>query len=93
MLTPLAPSNMTKSSKKNRPMIKIIIETIIVKIIECTIALFASSVRSGVIAMAGGLVIVPVVSLFTKKEAPEVVNRFFECYEEKVSVAKKEALD
>ena len=55
--------------------------------------LFASSVRSGVIAMAGGLVIVPVVSLFTKKEAPEVVNRFFECYEEKVSVAKKEALD
>lgn len=45
MLTPLAPSNMTKSSKKNRPMIKIIIETIIVKIIECTIALFASSVR------------------------------------------------
>lgn len=55
--------------------------------------LFASSVRSGVIAMVGGLIIVPVVSLFTKKEDPEVVNRFFECYEEKVSVAKKEALD
>ena len=55
--------------------------------------LFASSVRSGVIAMVGGLIIVPVVSLFTRRQPIQEVNKVFACYEEKVSVAKKEALD
>ncbi len=55
--------------------------------------LFASSVRSGVIAMVGGLVIVPVVSLFTAKQDEDAVEGIFSCYDEKVSVAKKEALD
>lgn len=55
--------------------------------------LFASSIRSGVVAMVGGFVIVPVVSLFTKKENRETVDKLFEGYEERVSVAKKEALD
>ena len=43
--------------------------------------------------MVGGLIIVPIVSAFTKKEDEKVVNEMFECFEEKVSVAKKEALD
>ena len=55
--------------------------------------LFASSIRSGVLAMVGGLIMVPVVSSFTKKQPLEEVSRHFDCYEEKVSVAKKEALD
>jgi SSS family solute:Na+ symporter len=55
--------------------------------------LFASSVRSGVIAMVGGLIIVPVVSFFTAKQDPKEVEEIFSCYDEKVSVAKKEALD
>ena len=55
--------------------------------------LFASSVRSGVIAMVGGLVIVPAVSLFTSKQDEAELNDLFSCYDEKVSVAKKEALD
>ena len=55
--------------------------------------LFASSVRSGVIAMVGGLVIVPVVSLFTSCQDKEEMDQLFSCYDEKVSVAKKEALD
>ncbi len=55
--------------------------------------IFASSVRSGVIAMVGGLIIVPVVSLFTSKQDEEEVEEIFSCYDEKVSVAKKEALD
>ena len=55
--------------------------------------IFASSIRSGVLAMVGGLVIVPVVSLFTKRQDDEKVNELFSCYDEKVSVAKKEALD
>lgn len=55
--------------------------------------IFASSVRSGVIAMVGGLIIVPIVSLFTSKQDEEEVKEIFSCYDEKVSVAKKEALD
>ena len=55
--------------------------------------LFASSVRSGVIAMVGGLIIVPVVSLFTACQDKEEMDALFSCYDEKVSVAKKEALD
>lgn len=55
--------------------------------------IFASSVRSGVIAMVGGLIIVPVISLFTKKQDAKEVNEMFECYDEKVEVPVKEALD
>ena len=55
--------------------------------------LFASSVRSGVIAMVGGLIIVPVVSLFTSCQDKAEMDELFSCYDEKVSVAKKEALD
>ena len=55
--------------------------------------LFASSIRSGVLAMVGGLIIVPIVSIFTSKQDAEEVDEMFTCYEEKVSVAKKEALD
>ena len=55
--------------------------------------LFASSIRSGVLAMVGGLIIVPIVSAFTSKQDAEELDEMFSCYEEKVSVAKKEALD
>lgn len=55
--------------------------------------IFASSVRSGVIAMIGGLIIVPVVSLFTRKEDPAAMEKVFSCYEQRVEVPVKESLD
>ena len=55
--------------------------------------LFASSIRSGVLAMVGGLVIVPIVSLFTKKQDAKTLENVFSCYEKKVQVPVKEALD
>ena len=55
--------------------------------------MFASSIRSGVLAMVGGLVIVPVVSMFTRKQDRVQLDKLFSCYEEKVTVSKKEALD
>ena len=55
--------------------------------------IFASSIRSGVIAMVGGLIIVPVVSKLTAKMDSKTVEDTFSCYEEKVSVKKTEALD
>lgn len=55
--------------------------------------LFKSSINSGVLAMVGGLIIVPIISLFTKKQDKEETDKLFECYEEKRSVPAKEALD
>ena len=54
--------------------------------------MFQNSLRSGVLAMVLGLVIVPVVSLFTKKCDTELVEEAFRGYDEKVLVSAKEAL-
>ena len=55
--------------------------------------LFASSIRSGVVAMVGGLIIVPVVSLITPKMKKEEVDEKFVCYDKKVLVSVKETLE
>ncbi len=56
--------------------------------------LFASSIRSGVLSMVGGLILVPLISVFTRKQDANVVAGMFACYEEKVlaEVKKKEHL-
>ncbi len=54
--------------------------------------IFKSSINSGVVAMVGGLIIVPIVSLFTRKPDAAAVNEMFGSFEEKVEVPKKEAL-
>ena len=51
-----------------------------------------SPINCGVISMLAGLVIVPVVSMFTKKLDKEIVDDAFECYARKVVVSAKEAL-
>ena len=42
--------------------------------------IFKNSLYSGVFAMIGGLVIVPVVSAFTQKTRPQGVDAMFDCY-------------
>ena len=42
---------------------------------------FRNSIISGVIAMVGGLIIVPIVSALTGKTKPENVDKMFECYD------------
>lgn len=54
---------------------------------------FKSSINSGVVAMVGGLIIVPLVSLCTKKPDKDKMDKLYECFDEKVTVPKKEALD
>lgn len=51
-----------------------------------------SPINCGAFAMLLGLVVVPVVSLFTKKPDKAEVDSMFSCYEEKVSVPAVEAL-
>ena len=51
-----------------------------------------SSINMGVIAMLGGLVIVPVVSLLTKKPDEKQVDEIFSCYDKTVTVSAKESL-
>ena len=51
-----------------------------------------SPINCGVIAMLGGLVIVPVVSLLTKKPDTKDTEEMFACYNDKVVVSAKESL-
>ncbi|MBS7261634.1 MAG: sodium:solute symporter [Treponema sp.] len=54
--------------------------------------MFKTSIHSGSFAMIGGLIIVPLVSLITKKMNKESLDEIFECYDEKVTVSKKVSL-
>ena len=53
---------------------------------------FTNSLYSGVFAMVGGLILVPVVSLFTQKTLPAGVNEKFACYDVPVVTNKKDSL-
>ena len=53
---------------------------------------FTNSLYSGVIAMVGGLIIVPIVSLLTKKTTPLNVDDMFKCYYTKKTVDVTDSL-
>ncbi|MCR5023197.1 MAG: sodium:solute symporter [Lachnospiraceae bacterium] len=55
--------------------------------------IFKSSINSGVLAMVGGLIVVPLVSAFTAKLDASAVDEMFTSFEKKVEVPQKEALD
>ncbi len=54
---------------------------------------FKNSLHSGVFAMIGGLIIVPIVSILTRSKKPENTEQIFSCYDAKVVVAAVSALD
>ena len=54
--------------------------------------IFQSSLYSGVFAMVGGLILAPIVSLFTKKQDACEIDAIFSCYERKVLVNATDAL-
>ncbi len=51
-----------------------------------------SSINCGAFCMLAGLVIVPVVSLFTRPPEKETVNKIFACYDKKITVKVKESI-
>lgn len=53
---------------------------------------FTNSLYSGVFAMVGGLIIVPVVSLFTQKSKPDDVEAIFVCYKDTKTVEITDSL-
>ncbi len=53
---------------------------------------FTNSLYSGVFAMVGGLILVPIVSLLTQKTKPCDVEEKFSCYEVQVVTNKKDSL-
>ncbi|MBR4173111.1 MAG: sodium/solute symporter [Clostridia bacterium] len=54
--------------------------------------MFNNSIRSGVLAMVGGLIIVPIVSLFTKAPDKDMVEGAFSCYNKEVVTVAKDSL-
>jgi SSS family solute:Na+ symporter len=55
-------------------------------------AMLQSPINAGAFCMLAGLVIVPVVSLFTPKPDKKLVDDAFSCYEEKVLVSQRQSL-
>jgi SSS family solute:Na+ symporter len=55
-------------------------------------AILQSPINSGAVVMLAGLVIVPVVSLFTPKPDKKLVDEAFACYDKETKVAQKTAL-
>lgn len=53
---------------------------------------FTNSLYSGVFAMVGGLVLVPIVSFLSQKTLPSNVEEKFSCYEAQVITNKKDSL-
>ncbi len=53
---------------------------------------FRTSLHSGSIAMLCSLVIVPVVSLLSRKTRPDGVDEMFSCYDKKIEVSQKTSL-
>ena len=53
---------------------------------------FTNSLYSGVFAMLGGLILVPIVSLFTQKTLPDRIEDKFSCYEQQVITNQKVSL-
>ena len=53
---------------------------------------FRNSLFSGVFAMVGGLILVPIISLFTQKTAPTNTDEIFSCYERKALVTVTDSL-
>ncbi|MBQ4333359.1 MAG: sodium/solute symporter [Clostridia bacterium] len=53
---------------------------------------FTNSLYSGMFAMVGGLILVPVVSLFTQKTCPTNVDEKFACYDTPVITNQKTSL-
>ena len=56
------------------------------------IKFIASPINAGAVAMIAGLIVVPIVSLFTPSPDKKRVEKIFACYDEPVSVQRKVAL-
>ena len=54
--------------------------------------IFQSPINAGVLAMVGGLILVPIVSLFTKKQEEGKIEEIFSCYQKPVTVTSKKSL-
>ena len=55
--------------------------------------MFKSSINSGVLAMVGGLILVPLVSLVTPKLNKQRLDEIFSCYERTVTVTVKDSIE
>ena len=56
------------------------------------IGFIESPINAGAVAMAAGLVVVPVVSFITPKPDKEKIDDIFACYDEKVTISRKRSL-
>lgn len=63
-----------------------------ITIFNMFVPIMGNSLVAGSVAMLGSLIIVPIVSVITKKPSTELIAPIFECYDEKIIVTKKRSL-
>ena len=63
-----------------------------ITVLNMFIKFIASPINAGAAAMIAGLIVVPVVSLFTPKMDKQKVDTIFSCYDEEALVRRKIAL-
>ncbi|MDE7234271.1 MAG: sodium:solute symporter, partial [Ruminiclostridium sp.] len=75
-------------------MIQLLVSLGVLNVSEIPVLSFVvtNSLYSGVIAMVGGLIIVPIVSAFTGGTRPKDVEKMFECYNDKKTVEITDSL-
>lgn len=56
------------------------------------IGFIESPINAGAVAMAAGLIVVPVVSFITPNPDKEKIDEIFACYDEKVTISRKRSL-
>ena len=55
-------------------------------------AIIQSPINAGAFCMIAGLILVPIISLFTKAPAASQIGRIFSCYERKVTVTVRDSI-
>ena len=63
------------------------------KVLNVNLGLLQSPINAGAFCMMAGLVIVPLVSLITKGQAKDEVERIFSCYDRAVTVKAKDSIE
>ena len=63
-----------------------------ITVFNMIVPVLGSSLVAGSIAMIGGLILVPIVSVITRKPDTGLIDPIFECYDEKIVVTKKRSL-
>ena len=63
------------------------------KVLNINLGFLQSPINAGAFCMIAGLILVPLVSLISRPQARDEIDRIFSCYERKVTVTAKDSIE